>query len=427
MDVMPSMNLNVGAGQAMTPTAGGGGPAHASQAAAFGAALSAAEVAAVESAPAFADAQSLDQAARSAMLGMAGAIEVRVPQLSALQALQGQGGGGFKGGLLGSASAAEGAAAGLAAWTQALQGAPSEGGGARAALDALQGAGTQQAFTQQLAQMLAARTGPLPTFGGAANTSTPESVTIGGRGARTADGESLDSLDDGDAALELELDTVEGAENTATLTLNAEAQHVKAEADLAAVLSGQRNAHAKLGHMGEGAAPGQLFTPTQAPVTTTPAAPLSTYVSALPALPEGVSESAVLRQIDDGLRMVTQGGRTAAEIRLEPAELGKMHVRLELEGTQARLYVTTEHAGVRDLVAQGLDQLRRDLLAQGLHSVHVEVRQQDQRSGQGRRDEHRPDEDGAVLLEDGVAEATPAQRSLSGRSGGARGRLDLTA
>ena len=104
-----------------------------------------------------------------------------------------------------------------------------------------------------------------------------------------------------------------------------------------------------------------------------------------------------------------------------------MHVRLELEGTQARLYVTTEHAGVRDLVAQGLDQLRRDLLAQGLHSVHVEVRQQDQRSGQGRRDEHRPDEDGAVLLEDGVAEATPAQRSLSGRSGGARGRLDLTA
>jgi flagellar hook-length control protein FliK len=250
-------------------------------------------------------------------------------------------------------------------------------------------------------------------------------VTIGGRGARTADDESLDSLDDGDAALDL--DTVEGAENTATLMLNAEAQHVKAEADLAAVLSGQRSAHAKLGHMGEGAAPGQLFTPTQAPVTTTPAAPLSTYVSVLPALPEGVSESAVLRQIDDGLRMVTQGGRTAAEIRLEPAELGKMHVRLELEGTQARLYVTTEHAGVRDLVAQGLDQLRRDLLAQGLHSVHVEVRQQDQWSGQGRRDEHRPDEDGAVLLEDGVAEATPAQRSLSGRSGGARGRLDLTA
>jgi len=425
MDVMPSMNLNVGAGPAMTPSAGGVGPAHASQAAAFGAALSAAEVAAVESAPVPTDAQSLDQAARSAMLGMTGAIEVRVPQLSALQALQGQGGGGFKGGLLGSASAAEGAAAGLAAWTQALQGAPSEGGGARAALDALQGAGTQQAFTQQLAQMLAARTGPLPTFGGAANTSTPESVTIGGRGARTADDESLDSLDDGDAALDL--DTVEGAENTATLMLNAEAQHVKAEADLAAVLSGQRSAHAKLGHMGEGAAPGQLFTPTQAPVTMTPAAPLSTYVSVLPALPEGVSESAVLRQIDDGLRMVTQGGRTAAEIRLEPAELGKMHVRLELEGTQARLYVTTEHAGVRDLVAQGLDQLRRDLLAQGLHSVHVEVRQQDQWSGQGRRDEHRPDEDGAVLLEDGVAEATPAQRSLSGRSGGARGRLDLTA
>jgi|GEM_PF-3378302 len=448
MDVMPSMNSSAGVSPAMNLVTATGTGANAGQAAAFGAALSAAEVAvggqsgvvgpeggqapatgAGGAPPAPGDAEALDQAALSAMLGMTGAVEVRRPVLTSLQTHAKSGGAGalVRGGLLGAASAAPLAAAGLAALTGALQGPPGEGGGARAALDALQGAGAQQAFTQQLAQMLATRTGPLPTFGGTANTSTPESVTLGGRGARATDGESADGLDDGDAALELDVDAVEGAETTVALTLSAEAQRVKAEADLAAALGGQRGAHAKLGHMGEGATPGQLFTPTQAPVSTTPAAPLSTYVSTLPALPEGVSESAVLRQIDDGLRMVTEGGRTAAEIRLEPAELGKMHVRLELEGAQARLYVTTEHAGVRDLVAQGLDQLRRDLLAQGLHSVHVEVRQQDQRSGQGRRDERRPDEDGAVVLDDGVAEATPALRSLSGRGGGARGRLDLTA
>jgi len=412
MDVMPSMNISAGVSPAMNRTARAGGGLNTPQAGAFGAALN--------------DAEAIEQAELSAMLGMTGAAEVRPPVLGSVQAPAGQTPQTLRGGLLGAPSAAPVAAAGLAALTEAMQGSPAEGSGARGALDALQGAGTQQMFTQQLAQMLATRTGPLPNLSRITHTSTPESVTLGGHGARETEGEPTDALDDLDVDADA-LDAGEGGESGALRTLTVEAQRSQAEADVAAALNGQRGAHAKLGHLGEGATPGQLFTPTQAPVSTTPAAPLSTYVSALPMLPEGVSESAVLRQINDGLRMVTEGGRTAAEIRLEPAELGKMHVRLEVEGAQARLYVTTEHAGVRDLVAQGLDQLRRDLLAQGLQSVHVEVRQQDQRSGQGRRDERRPDEDGAVLLDDGVAEAAPALRPLSGRSSGTRGRLDLTA
>jgi flagellar hook-length control protein FliK len=93
----------------------------------------------------------------------------------------------------------------------------------------------------------------------------------------------------------------------------------------------------------------------------------------IPGLPPGVDAPAVLRQVGDGLRLMTVGSRQSAEIQLSPAELGKVKVRMEIEGQSVRMYVTTENAAVRDLVAQGLDGLRRDLMAQGLQCNHMSV------------------------------------------------------
>jgi flagellar hook-length control protein FliK len=95
--------------------------------------------------------------------------------------------------------------------------------------------------------------------------------------------------------------------------------------------------------------------------------------------------------------LLTQGNRQTAEIRLDPVELGKVRVRMEIEGKDVRMYVTTENAGVRDVVAAGLDGLRRDLMAQGLQVQHVSVDvQADARSfGQHRHDE-RPEGDAAT-------------------------------
>ena len=145
MDVMPSMNLSAGVSPAMNLVTATGTGASAGQAAAFGAALSAAEVAvggqpgvvgsgggqapatgAGGAPPTPSDAEALDQAALSAMLGMTGAIEVRRPVLTGLQTHANSGGAGasLRGGLLGAASAAPLAAAGLAALTDAVQGPP---------------------------------------------------------------------------------------------------------------------------------------------------------------------------------------------------------------------------------------------------------------------------------------------------------------
>ena len=90
-------------------------------------------------------------------------------------------------------------------------------------------------------------------------------------------------------------------------------------------------------------------------------------------LPAGVDESSVLRQITDALQLKNLGRKQTAEIQLHPAELGKVNVKLQFEAGVARIFVGTEHAGVADLVANGLEQLRQQLLAQGVQVEHFEV------------------------------------------------------
>ena len=424
MDVMPSMNTNAvalgGPGGATTALAL---PA---DAAAFGAALKDAvggpggpDGLSVESKGGLgAEVDTLQsklgeaaQGALSAAMGLNGLIEARVP-------LGGPPGVVVLGkGLMGSALVARQAAQGLTGLTAALQGTRTPGTEGQALLGLLDAVGLQDEQTQDLAHLLAERHGPLPRFDGDAGAATEgapvhveDSVALGA---------GLDESQAGDAAT--------GPSMAALPTGKGDGQDV----DASQVHFTPPTPTSSVGSDGltlpSGApALGAPGLGTSALPTATPATPV-TYASATPLLPPGISEAAVLRQINDGLRLMTDGGRTAAEIRLEPAELGKMSVRLEVEGARVRMFVTTENAGVRDLVAQGLDQLRRDLLAQGLQTVHVEIRQREQGFGQGHRDQRRPDEDGAALLDDGIAETAPAARPSLGRSGGRSGRVDLTA
>ena len=90
-------------------------------------------------------------------------------------------------------------------------------------------------------------------------------------------------------------------------------------------------------------------------------------------LPEGVDEMTVFRQISDGLRL-RPGRNQTAIIRLHPMELGQVQVKVQVEGSTARILVNTEHASVGEVVSSQLDQLRRDIMAQGVQVTHLEVR-----------------------------------------------------
>lgn len=138
------------------------------------------------------------------------------------------------------------------------------------------------------------------------------------------------------------------------------------------------------------------------------------------ALPQGVDESSIMRQISDALRLREgrgEGTRTA-EIQLHPAELGRVRVRIQMEAGAARVFVAAEHAAVGDLLGAGLDQLRRDLLAQGVQIAHLEVRSGLAEDGGGRRDapEHEEAEEREAPAE--------APRPTARRP---RGRIDLEA
>ena len=58
-------------------------------------------------------------------------------------------------------------------------------------------------------------------------------------------------------------------------------------------------------------------------------------------LPEGVDEMAILRQISDGLKL-RPGQNQTATIQLNPAELGQVQVKVQVEGATARIMVNTE-------------------------------------------------------------------------------------
>jgi len=90
-------------------------------------------------------------------------------------------------------------------------------------------------------------------------------------------------------------------------------------------------------------------------------------------LPAGVDETSVMRQITDGLRLKNLGRKQTAEIRLDPPELGKVTVKVQMEAGVARISIGAEHAAVADLLGQSLDQLRQEMMAQGVHVESFEV------------------------------------------------------
>lgn len=310
------------------------------------------------------------------------------------------------------------AARGFLSLQEALRGPDAAaGGGGGDLLSRLAAGDRQDALTQELAHLLSARTGPLPDFGSTESAAPPsapqpEMATP----AATPEAAEPASTD--------EPPSVVAARDTARLAAGPDGEG-PVDGLTGPPLGGSEGGLSGPTSMGAGSLTPTVSGPTAAPATPAPA---PTYAPSTPTLPPGVEAPAVLRQIGDGLKLLAQSHRQTAEIRLDPVELGKVRIRMEIEGKDVRMYVTTENAAVRDVVAAGLDGLRRGMMAQGLLVSHVSVDvQPDARGfGQHRHDDH-PEGDAATGERIGDAGAQPVGSPSRTRSPRDGKRIDLTA
>jgi flagellar hook-length control protein FliK len=72
-------------------------------------------------------------------------------------------------------------------------------------------------------------------------------------------------------------------------------------------------------------------------------------------------------------------GRSSARIQLNPPELGRVDIRLEMDGPEARVQLVTQNAQVREGLEAMLPRLREMLSEQGLQLADASV--SDQRGG----------------------------------------------
>lgn len=84
------------------------------------------------------------------------------------------------------------------------------------------------------------------------------------------------------------------------------------------------------------------------------------------ALPSHPLDAAFAGDVAAEVKLMADGGLNQAELRLNPAELGPVHIRLELQANTADVQFTAAHATTREGLSQALPQLRELLAGQGL-------------------------------------------------------------
>ncbi len=78
-------------------------------------------------------------------------------------------------------------------------------------------------------------------------------------------------------------------------------------------------------------------------------------------------------QIADQVQTLLERGERQATLRLNPPELGRVHIRLEIQDGRLHLAIRTEHLETGRLIDQRLTDLRHGLESRGLHLGDVRV------------------------------------------------------
>jgi len=198
-----------------------------------------------------------------------------------------------------------------------------------------------------------------------------------------------------------------------------------AEPALAATLSRPRTAReiaaSVAGHAGAELAHSLLATPLVSRLPAT--APLASPASGSAGLPllDASALAATQEQITQGLARLVHIGRNTAEIHLDPPELGKVRLRLEVRDGTVTGSIEAERTGVLNALQADMRSLVGALEKAGIHCDRLDIQLLDPRRGQERRESQRPGhEEGDEPADDADAPATtPAPRPRAGH-----GRVD---
>jgi len=141
----------------------------------------------------------------------------------------------------------------------------------------------------------------------------------------------------------------------------------------------------------------------------------------------GMSEAVV-----DRVMWLSSQNLKSAEIQLDPAELGRLEVRINLQSDQAQVTFASPHASVRDALEGQLHRLRELFAQQGMGQLDVNVSDQSLNRGwQGQQAEEQGRGSGRQSDDDGLgSEPLVTQVHLDIRSrqaGGAPGLVDFYA
>lgn len=136
----------------------------------------------------------------------------------------------------------------------------------------------------------------------------------------------------------------------------------------------------------------------------------------VPGQPLNMQQPGWSKELTDKVMWMSSQNLKSAEIKMNPAELGRLEIRVQMGQEQTQITFASAHAGVRDSLDGQMHRLREMLEQQGMNNVDVEV------SDQSQRQQERQAEGGsAAAVEDALDEQHVATSELeeqhSGHSG----------
>lgn len=146
----------------------------------------------------------------------------------------------------------------------------------------------------------------------------------------------------------------------------------------------------------------------------------------VPGQPVQIQQSGWSEAVVDRVMWLSSQNLKSAEIQLDPAELGRMEVRIDMNKDQAQVTFMSPHANVRDALEGQMQRLRESFAQQGM-TMDVNVSDQS-RGWRGDGNNESRGRGGAGALGAGDEEVVQGAMEISSsRAGGDRGMVDYYA
>ena len=98
--------------------------------------------------------------------------------------------------------------------------------------------------------------------------------------------------------------------------------------------------------------------------------------------PLDIQSKQAATMMGERVMMMISQGKQEVNIRLDPAELGSMHIKIHVQQDQVQLHIQTQVGLSKEVIEQNMPRLREQLAQQGIQLGEANVEQQSQQQGQ---------------------------------------------